>query len=82
MADSKKSSLLQAVSKLKNAKKNVAANQEDGSKGIKPRNAKGDAIKEKIKDAVAKFEGEQQWDSLMVGQFDSFYYSTIPLQGE
>ena len=58
MADSKKTSLLQAVSKLKNAKKNVVANQEDGSKSAKPRNAKGDSLKEKIKDAVAKFEGD------------------------
>ncbi len=58
MADSKKTSLLQAVSKLKNAKKNVAANQEDGSKGVKPRNAKGDSLKEKIKDAVSKFDAD------------------------
>ena len=58
MADSKKTSLLQAVGKLKNAKKNSPVNSNDGSKGIKPRNAKGDALKEKIKDAVSKFEGD------------------------
>ncbi len=58
MADSKKSSLLQAVGKLKNAKKSSPVNKDDGSKGVKPRNDKGDSLKGKIRDAVSKFEGE------------------------
>jgi len=58
MADNKKSSLLQAVNKLKAAKKSTAGTQNDGTKSIKRNNAKGEEMKEKIKDAVSKFEGE------------------------
>lgn len=57
MADSKKSSLLQAVGKLKNAKKNVSA-QNDNTKSAKPNNSADGALKTKIKDAVSKFEGK------------------------
>lgn len=56
MAD-KKSALLQAANKLKNAKKNSAGSQNDGTKSNKPRNSPGNALKENIKDAVSKFEG-------------------------
>lgn len=57
MADSKKSALLQAVSKLKNAKKSSPmARGDDNTKGIKNRNSAGDELKGKIKDAVSKFD--------------------------
>ncbi len=55
MADSKKSALLQAANKLKNAKKN-AANNQGNTKGIKNDNSAGSAIAGKIKDAVSKFD--------------------------
>lgn len=53
MADNKKSSLLQAVNKIKGAKKNT---QGDGNtKGVK-NNSAGNAIAGKIKDAVNKID--------------------------
>ncbi len=58
MADSKKSSLLQAANKLKAAKKSSPVGKNDGSKAAKPRNSADGALKEKIKDTVSKFEGE------------------------
>ena len=57
MADNKKSSLLQAVNKLKAAKKSTAGTQNDGTKS-RVKNSAGDALKGKIKDAVSKFEGD------------------------
>ncbi|MBQ7704304.1 MAG: hypothetical protein IJT73_02580 [Selenomonadaceae bacterium] len=57
MAD-KKSALLQAANKLKNAKKNSAGISNSTGKGVKPQNSKGNALKENIKDAVSKFEGD------------------------
>ena len=57
MADSKKSSLLQAANKLKAAKKSSPAAQNDGSKS-KGKNSAGNGLKNKIKDAVSKFEGD------------------------
>ena len=57
MADSKKSALLQAANKLKNAKKNISnVQQNDGTKNIKTANSAGNAIAGKIKDAVSKFD--------------------------
>ena len=55
MAENKKSALLQAVSKIKGAKKNLSTTQND-NKGIKETNAAGSAIAGKIKDAVKKFD--------------------------
>ena len=57
MADSKKSALLQAANKLKAAKKNSPVSQNDGSKS-KGRNSAGGDLKNKIRDAVSKFEGD------------------------
>ena len=54
MDDNKKSALLKAANKLKNAKKNVS---NDGTKSVKPNNARGgDELTSKIKDAVSKFD--------------------------
>lgn len=58
MADSKKSSLLSAVNKLKTAKKNSTGSQDDGTKGAKRRNSAGEELKNKIRDAVSKFADE------------------------
>ena len=55
MAD-KKISLAQAVGKLKNAKKNVSAGQDENTKGVKQNNSKGNELTGKIKDAVSKFD--------------------------
>ena len=57
MADSKKSSLLQAANKLKAAKKSSPVSQNDGSKS-KGRNSAGENLKNKIRDAVSKFDGD------------------------
>ena len=57
MADSKKSSLLQAVGKLKGAKKNSPTIQEDGSnKSTRRLNSDDGTISEKIKNSVSKFD--------------------------
>lgn len=58
MADAKKNALLAAASKLKSAKKSSAGSQNDGSKGAKRRNDKGEELKGKIRDAVSKFADE------------------------
>ena len=55
MADSKKSALLQAANKLKNAKKNNSSTQ-NNTKSTQNDNSAGSAIAGKIKDAVAKFD--------------------------
>lgn len=58
MADSKKSSLLSAVNKLKAAKKNSISSQDDGTKSRKRRDSAGEELREKIRDAVSKFADE------------------------
>jgi hypothetical protein len=57
MADSKKGSLLQAVSKLKTAKKSSPTSQNDGSKSGNGKSSNKE-LKGKIKDAVARFADE------------------------
>lgn len=57
MADSKKSSLLQAVGKLKGAKKNSPNIKEDGNtKSTRRLNSDDGTISEKIKNSVSKFD--------------------------
>ncbi len=57
MADSKKSSLLQAVGKLKGAKRNSPNIQDDGNtKSAKRLNSDDGTVSEKIRSSVSKFD--------------------------
>lgn len=57
MADSKKSSLLQAIGKLKGAKRNSPSIQEDGNtKSTRRLNSDDGTVSEKIKNSVSKFD--------------------------
>jgi hypothetical protein len=57
MADSKKSSLLQAVGKLKSAKRNSPNIKDDGNtKSTKRLNSDDGTVSEKIRNSVSKFD--------------------------